>query len=75
MARFLSPRLHLLRIVQGRRSDAIAQWQQYIAMDPNSENAVKIRWGLDDGQSKNFQPAWVPKTIAIIKLRIFFPGA
>jgi tetratricopeptide (TPR) repeat protein len=38
--------LGLIYLQQGRRSDAIAQWQQYIAMDPNSENAVKIRKNL-----------------------------
>jgi tetratricopeptide (TPR) repeat protein len=31
---------------QGRRSEAIVQWQRYIALDPNSENALKIRKNL-----------------------------
>jgi tetratricopeptide (TPR) repeat protein len=35
--------LGMIYLKQGRRSEAIAQWQQYVAMDPNSENALKIR--------------------------------
>ena len=38
--------LGLIYLKQGRRSDAIAQWQRYITMDPNSENALKIRKNL-----------------------------
>jgi tetratricopeptide (TPR) repeat protein len=38
--------LGLLYLQQGRRSEAIAQWQQYVAMDPKSENALKIRKDL-----------------------------
>jgi tetratricopeptide (TPR) repeat protein len=34
--------LGLIYLEQGRRSDAIAQWQRYVAMDPKSENALKI---------------------------------
>jgi tetratricopeptide (TPR) repeat protein len=38
--------LGLIYLQQGRRSEAIAQWQQYIAMDPKSENALRIRKNL-----------------------------
>jgi TolB-like protein/Tfp pilus assembly protein PilF len=38
--------LGLIYLEQGRRSEAIVQWQQYIAMDPKSENALKIRKNL-----------------------------
>jgi len=35
--------LGLIYLEQGRRSDAIAQWQQYVLMDPESEESFKIR--------------------------------
>jgi len=35
--------LGLIYLKQGKRSEAIAQWQQYVKMDPNSENALIIR--------------------------------
>lgn len=35
--------LGLIYLEQGRRAEAIAQWQQYVEMDPQSENAFKIR--------------------------------
>ena len=38
--------LGTIYLEQGRRAEAITQWQQYIAMDPNSENALKIRKNL-----------------------------
>jgi tetratricopeptide (TPR) repeat protein len=38
--------LGLIYLKQGRRSEAIVQWQRYITMDPNSENALKIRKNL-----------------------------
>ena len=38
--------LGAIYLEKGRRADAIAQWQRYIAMDPKSENALKIRKNL-----------------------------
>jgi tetratricopeptide (TPR) repeat protein len=38
--------LGAIYLEKGRRADAIAQWQRYVAMDPNSENALKIRKNL-----------------------------
>jgi TolB-like protein/outer membrane protein assembly factor BamD (BamD/ComL family) len=38
--------LGLIYLEQGRRSEAIVQWQRYVAMDPKSENALKIRKNL-----------------------------
>jgi tetratricopeptide (TPR) repeat protein len=38
--------LGLIYLEQGRRSEAIAQWQRYVSMDPDSENALKIRKNL-----------------------------
>ncbi len=38
--------LGLIYLEQGQRSEAIAQWQQYVKMDPESENALKIRKNL-----------------------------
>jgi tetratricopeptide (TPR) repeat protein len=38
--------LGLIYLEQGKRSAAIAQWRQYVAMDPNSENAARIRKNL-----------------------------
>ena len=35
--------LGLIYLEEGRRSDAIAQWQQYVLMDPKSEDSLKIR--------------------------------
>lgn len=35
--------LGLIYLEQGERSAAIAQWQQYVRMDPDSENALNIR--------------------------------
>ena len=35
--------LGLIYLKKGQRSAAIAEWQQYILMDPKSENALKIR--------------------------------
>jgi tetratricopeptide (TPR) repeat protein len=38
--------LGLIYLEQGKRSAAIAQWRQYVEMDPNSENASTIRKNL-----------------------------
>lgn len=38
--------LGLIYLEQGKRSTAIAKWKQYVAMDPNSENALRIRKNL-----------------------------
>jgi tetratricopeptide (TPR) repeat protein len=38
--------LGLIYLKEGQRSAAIAEWQQYVAMDPQSENAMKIRKNL-----------------------------
>ena len=38
--------LGLIYLKEGQRSAAIAEWQQYVAMDPDSENAMKIRKSL-----------------------------
>jgi tetratricopeptide (TPR) repeat protein len=35
--------LGLIYLEEGRRSDTIAEWQQYILMDPKSEDSMKIR--------------------------------
>jgi tetratricopeptide (TPR) repeat protein len=35
--------LGLIYLEEGRRSDAIAEWQQYALMDPKSEDSYKIR--------------------------------
>ena len=35
--------LGLIYLEEGRRSDAIAEWQLYVLMDPKSENSLKIR--------------------------------
>jgi tetratricopeptide (TPR) repeat protein len=35
--------LGVIYLEQGRRAEAIAQWQRYVEMDPQSENAFKIR--------------------------------
>jgi len=35
--------LGLIYLEEGRRSDAIAEWQQYVLMDPKSEDSLKIR--------------------------------
>jgi tetratricopeptide (TPR) repeat protein len=35
--------LGLIYLEEGRRSDAIAEWQQYVLMDPESEDSLKIR--------------------------------
>ncbi len=35
--------LGLIYLDEGRRSDAIAEWQQYVLMDPKSEDSLKIR--------------------------------
>jgi tetratricopeptide (TPR) repeat protein len=35
--------LGLIYLEEGRRSEAIAQWQQYVLMDPKSEDSLKIR--------------------------------
>ncbi len=35
--------LGLIYLEEGRRSDAIAEWQQYVLMDPKSEDSMKIR--------------------------------
>jgi tetratricopeptide (TPR) repeat protein len=35
--------LGLIYLEQGKRSAAIAQWRQYVAMDPNSDTASRIR--------------------------------
>jgi tetratricopeptide (TPR) repeat protein len=35
--------LGLIYLEEGRRSDAIAEWKQYIQMDPKSEDSLKIR--------------------------------
>ncbi len=35
--------LGLIYLQESRRSDAIAQWQQYVSMNPNSENAHRIQ--------------------------------
>jgi len=34
--------LGLIYLEEGKRSDAIAEWQQYVLMDPNSEDSLKI---------------------------------
>jgi tetratricopeptide (TPR) repeat protein len=34
--------LGLIYLEEGRRSDAIAEWQQYVLMDPKSEDSLKI---------------------------------
>jgi TolB-like protein len=38
--------LGLIYLEQGKRPAAIAQWRQYVQMDPQSENAVRIRKNL-----------------------------
>ena len=38
--------LGLIYLKEGQRSAAIAEWQRYVAMDPQSENAMKIRKDL-----------------------------
>lgn len=38
--------LGLIYLEQGKRAAAIAEWQQYIKMDPDSENALRIRKNL-----------------------------
>ena len=38
--------LGLIYLKEGQRSAAIAEWQHYVAMDPGSENAMKIRKSL-----------------------------
>ena len=38
--------LGLIYLEQGKRTAAIAQWRQYVQMDPRSENAVRIRKNL-----------------------------
>jgi tetratricopeptide (TPR) repeat protein len=38
--------LGLIYLEQGKRSAAIAQWRQYVRMDPKSENALRIRKNL-----------------------------
>jgi tetratricopeptide (TPR) repeat protein len=35
--------LGLIYLEEGKRSDAIAEWQQYVFMDPNSEDSLKIQ--------------------------------
>jgi tetratricopeptide (TPR) repeat protein len=35
--------LGLIYLEEGLRSDAIAEWQQYILMDPKSEDSLKVR--------------------------------
>jgi len=35
--------LGLIYLEEGRRSDAIAEWKQYVLMDPKSEDSMKIR--------------------------------
>ena len=35
--------LGLIYLEEGRRSEAISEWKQYVLMDPKSENALKIR--------------------------------
>lgn len=38
--------LGLIYLEQGKRTAAIAKWKQYVEMDPNSENALRIRKNL-----------------------------
>jgi tetratricopeptide (TPR) repeat protein len=38
--------LGLIYLEQGKRAAAIKQWRQYVKMDPNSENALRIRKNL-----------------------------
>lgn len=38
--------LGLIYLKKGQRSAAISQWRQYVAMDPGSENALRIRKNL-----------------------------
>ena len=38
--------LGLIYLKEGQRSAAIAEWQHYVAMDPESENSMKIRKSL-----------------------------
>lgn len=38
--------LGLIYLKQGKRSAAIAQWREYVQMDPKSENALRIRKNL-----------------------------
>ena len=38
--------LGLIYLDQGKRSAAIAQWRQYVQMDPKGENALRIRKNL-----------------------------
>ncbi|MGD9367010.1 MAG: tetratricopeptide repeat protein, partial [Desulfobacteraceae bacterium] len=38
--------LGLIYLEQGKRSAAIAQWREYVEMDPKSENALRIRKNL-----------------------------
>ena len=38
--------LGLIYLQEGQRSAAIAEWQHYVGMDPESENAMKIRKSL-----------------------------
>jgi len=38
--------LGLIYMEEGQRSAAIAEWQQYVSMDPKSENSLKIRKNL-----------------------------
>jgi len=35
--------LGLIYLEEGRRSDAIAEWHQYVLMDPESEDSLKVR--------------------------------
>jgi tetratricopeptide (TPR) repeat protein len=35
--------LGLIYLEEGRRSDAIAEWKQYVLMDPKSEDSLKVR--------------------------------
>jgi tetratricopeptide (TPR) repeat protein len=35
--------LGLIYLEEGRRTDAIAEWKQYVLMDPKSEDSMKIR--------------------------------
>jgi len=65
--------LGLIYLQQGRRSDAIAQWQQYIAMDPNSENAVKIRKNLTlllRQEAQEFAKQAVAEQASLVKGRV-----
>ena len=76
--------LGLIYLEQGNRAGAIAQWQRYVKMDPQSENALTIRKNItlllreqarEDAQQAVAQEAALPggpaddKSIAVTSFR------